>query len=265
MIKTVHLAISVLAFLLSTSNALSHMSKFIQVIDDKKIDPRNMYNEADTQTVHGFVLVYAQKHLTDAFKISAQVSLPEKSQNRSWYTCWLMILPKDSSKGTPYVQVGLMRRPPNGSILRAFVAAKLRNSSDYYYSDSAETISRNNFAKAVAEIDVSQKFIILKIDGHSLLRLSTSKYFSHSAYSSLYGQLGSELSAVGDTVSGSINNITIVNSGDSKANFYEPYCGFSSAGLHLSRNLDEFIATGSLSTKGTGSFINLLTMTQQQC
>ncbi len=206
---------------------------------------------------NGFVLVYATGHMHDRFDVSAAVSLPKRSLNRSWYCSWLMILPVTREPHPPFVQVGIIRRPDDGNKLTPFVATSASGQPVASYDDDAMPKIADDAQGHRVQVRVGFSSVVLKLDGRTLTEFSRFPYFPAGRYRTFYAQLGGEVSEHGDSVSGTVSSIEIHDENNPSSKTYQPRCGFQDDGLQL-RNIESgYAAFGVFGGVPSRSFVQL--------
>lgn len=188
-------------------------------------------------TPHGMAILYVRELVPQISRFQAKLSLPEQKRNTSWYCTWIMLLPYGDRSTEPFLQVGLMRWPGSGAGPRPFVA--YRKNSGVLYSRPLSTGLTNS--THTVQIDVSSSGAIsLQVDQHSLLSANAAEFFP--GRPNLYFQIGDEVSAYNDTLSGTISGILADDGRKARPRF--PDCGYADAGLSLRLDKNEWRPKG---------------------
>lgn len=154
---------------------------------------------------HGMALLYGTTGVGDVSVLEAAIALPAQKANHSWYASWLMTLPYGDRATEPFLQIGLLRQAGDDKNIWPFVAYRHQGGELVF-----QTFAPRRSAKAaVVQIDSSGLEIRLRMDGRMLFETPKSAFFSATESANLYFQLGDEVSAYGDHISGTISNIEV--------------------------------------------------------
>lgn len=196
---------------------------------------------------HGMALLYATTDVRDVTLLRAAIALPQKKKNRSWYASWLMILPYGDRASEPFLQIGLLRQAGCHDAVWPFVAYRHQDGKLVFQTFAA----RHSTKAAVVQIDTSGRRVRLRMDGRTLFETPKEAFFTIGESANLYFQLGDEVSAYGDQISGSISSIEVRRPTGMWA--YIPSCIYADYGLSMSDHDDIWSGAGVFS-RGKGSF-----------
>ena len=150
-------------------------------------------------------------HLRNGFVFSANLDLPEVSDNQSWYCVWLMVAePKGTSQHPSMLQVGLIRWEQSKFQMQPFVGTE-HSGGEVVFKPIAGNLS--GYHRVAIAADSST--ITLKLDGKALMSAPRTEFFKDN--SPIYLKIAAEVFAVGDTVSGLVNDVTLASGADQEA------------------------------------------------
>lgn len=198
-------------------------------------------------TPHGFAVFYTRNQLGGMHALQATLTLPEQKSNKSWYACWIMLVPYIESSTAPFAQVGLIRWPGSGPRAWYFYAIRRLGEPLIF-----KAIGPAKGASTLARIEITRTDIALIADGQPLLQEPRNLVGGQDLRT--YFQLGDEVSAYGDSISGRVSAIE----GDT-GNFavpIEPDCGYSDSGISLGHADAAWQGTGRL-RRGVGRFYSV--------
>lgn len=201
---------------------------------------------APIDTPHGFAMFYNRYNFVGQTGIQADLALPEQKDNKSWYACWIMLLPYAYERTAPFIQVGLIRWPGSGSYPWYFYA--LREPGKPLVFKTARPAQSET---AVARIQTTATEITLIVDGQTLVR---EPRILITGNSKTYFQLGDEVSAYGDSMSGRVSDVEALS--DNVMVPISPDCAYSDAGITLQTGTDGWGASGHLQ-HGAGTFYSV--------
>ena len=172
-------------------------------------------------------IVYVQPpQLGSDYVVGANLTLARVPANRSWYASWIMLLPYGDAGNVPFAQVGLIRWAGSGYRLTPFAAYRVRGSALQFVPSSRvlpDGPHRATVARHGSQVTLYVDGVpYLSIDAATILQRGQSSYF----------QLGAEVYAQHDAVSGSIADITVRERGARVP--YTPVCEYAADGLAFS-------------------------------
>ena len=181
--------------------------------------------------------------------VSAILTLPRISSNRSWYANWVMITgysPTDSSQQV-FVQVGLIRQPQKNDALHLFIAFQRPTDGKSIHFVDLGKVAEGAHHFSIA-LDSSNE-VNAEMDGRLVEKPL------HIDMKDAYAQIGPEVHAEGDTLSGSIRNPDVmagtVHTLINPANV----CYFDNRGVRLiPTRRGAYVASGSLNQLLPSSF-----------
>lgn len=140
--------------------------------------------------------------LKQRFVFSATLDLPEVAANRSWYCVWLMICERKGTFEYPaMLQVGLLRWGDGDSQLQPFITTEHSGQDLEFKALPGRLSGQHRFAIVADPLTVD-----LQMDGRSLFSAARKDFFADG--SELYLKIAAEVFAVGDVVSGVVNDIS---------------------------------------------------------
>lgn len=177
------------------------------------------------QDVHGFAGTYVIPKSLDDIGVTAHLSLPERSTNHSWYTTWVMLLSYGDLRTAPFVQCGLIRWSGSEYQTVPFLAYQ-EPSGKFIFKEFPNVVAPDG---ANASVSMSRQRLDLVVAGSSVLSTAAKRFFKSGQR--LHFEVGDEVSAYGDELSGIISGIRAID-GLKTSNVY-PRCGFANTGLRL--------------------------------
>jgi hypothetical protein len=172
---------------------------------------------------------------------SANLDLPELINNRSWYCVWIMVSElKGTSEHPSMLQVGLILRDQSKFQMQPFVGTE----------QAGHELTEVIFKPVQGNLSGYHRFAIggdpsrieLRMDGKVLTSAPGTEFFKDDTL--IYLKIAAEVYAVGDRVSGLLNNVTLVSEADKE----EPaisYAAFDDSGLKFfCRGKGQWEATG---------------------
>ncbi|MGC8485302.1 MAG: hypothetical protein ACP5O6_06665 [Candidatus Baltobacteraceae bacterium] len=196
------------------------------------------------------MLLFPARSLSQKRVVRAVLTLPKISSNRSWYANWVMITgysPTDASQQV-FVQVGLIRQPKQRGALHLFFAYQrpIDGKSIHFVDLGKVAGGAHRFS---ISLDASNE-VEAKMDG----RLVEKRM--HIEMNDSYAQIGPEVRAEGDTLSGSIRNPEVVAGTLRGKIIPAAVCRFDNHGVQLSpTGGDTYVATGVFDRSARSSFI----------
>jgi hypothetical protein len=192
-------------------------------------------------------LLYATTGVRDVSLFQADIALPQQKTNRSWYASWLMTLPYGDRATEAFVQVGLLCEAGGDADVWPFVAYRHEGREIVF-----QTFAPRHTSKAAnVQIDSSGQVIRLRIDGHTLFETPKDAFFTSVQSAHLYFQLGDEVSAYGDHVSGTLSDIQVRRPTGMWP--YLPSCTYADHGLSILASGDRWRGAG-VFRPGPGEF-----------
>jgi hypothetical protein len=132
--------------------------------------------------------------------VRAQVTLPLISSNKQWYANWIMIVgTAPSAKHQIFVQVGIIRRPGLFDGIRSFVSWQGTNDATIGYREYDMLADREHELRIQETPDGFAPMIDGKPIGNAIAI----------RFSSAYAQVGPEVYAEGDRLSGSVSDASV--------------------------------------------------------
>jgi hypothetical protein len=204
---------------------------------------------SDGKPLNGMAPVYAAFPSAPGRRsVSADVTLPRVATNKQWYGNWVMIV--GTARGAQhqaFVQVGVIRRPgvANGDV-RAFVA---------WQGPDDRTITYHEYdapSEAVFRLRIEEQpgaTFVCTIDGRKLGEAVMIPF------ATAYAQVGPEVYAEGDTLSGSVAQIAVSSGGDSRFVHGSQACRYTNHGVSLVPNGSHYDAAGSFDRRKPSAFV----------
>lgn len=184
--------------------------------------------------MRGIATLYATPNMLATTGIEADLKLPLRPSNKSWYATWIMLVPEGDRYKVPFAQVGLIVWSERGPQPVPFVEYR-----DWKGDVHLMTFPRTSTV-ARAYISMKHDSIILGIGARKYANIKTSLLFPTEA--PLYFQLGDEVSSPLDALSGEITSIAIVFNGEKVR--YEPFCYRIDNGLRLQKIKEGWSGSG---------------------
>jgi hypothetical protein len=182
---------------------------------------------------------WAELRKKKSFVFSANLDLPELINNRSWYCVWLMVSElKGTTQHPAMLQVGLMRSEQSKFQMQPFVTTEQAGKELIFKGVSGNLTSYHRFV-----IADDPSTIELRMDGKVLMSAPRAEFFKDEI---VYLKIAAEVYAVGDRVSGLVNDVTLVTDG-SKEETPSFYVAFEDRGL-------KFLCKGNGRWEATGHF-----------
>jgi hypothetical protein len=179
--------------------------------------------------------------------VSALLALPQVQTNKHWYANWIMIVgqPAGSAHQT-FVQVGLIRRPDQNHALYVFSAWQTEQQPRIEFR-LFYTVADSPHRFTIAQI---QNLFVLIADGRELARLRMPGL----AQAHRYGQIGPEVFAEGDALSGEV-----LYAATSSHNLWKRVgdpetCRYENHGVSLRRTGEVWTSTGHFDRKESSGF-----------
>jgi hypothetical protein len=171
------------------------------------------------------------------FVFSANLDLPELINNQSWYCVWMMVSEaKGTSQHPSMLQVGLMRWDQTKFQMQPFVTTERAGKELMFKPIAGSLTGYHRFA-----ISDDPSAIELRMDGKVLMSAPRAEFFKDEI---IYLKIAAEVYAVGDRVSGLVNDVTLVTDGG-KEETPSFYAAFEDRGLKfLCRGNGQWVATG---------------------
>jgi hypothetical protein len=183
--------------------------------------------------------------LKDGLSFSANLDLPEIPTNQGWYCVWIMVAELPEAGAAPYrpyspamLQVGLIRWDEHRR-LQPFTATAHHGKRLDFKSIPEYLSGTHRFA-----IVVDSSTADLMMDSKSLLSAPRSEFFDE--HRPTYLKIAAEVYAVGDTASGSVDNISFVR-GARREQPPVPRAAFEDRGV-------KFVCEGNGKWRATGQF-----------
>lgn len=190
---------------------------------------------------------WADLRTKKSFVFSANLDLPELINNQSWYCVWIMVSDlKGTSQHPAMLQVGLMRWDQSKFQMQPFVATEAAG-QELVFKPIAENLT--GFHRFAIADDRST--IELRMDGKVLTSAPRAEFFKDEI---IYLKIAAEVYAVGDRVSGLVNDVTLATDRD-KEEAPTSYAAFQDRGL-------KFVCKGNGQWEATGLFDPALRFTQ---
>jgi hypothetical protein len=182
---------------------------------------------------------WAELRKKKSFVFSANLNLPELTNNQSWYCVWIMVSElKDSAHHPSMLQVGLMRWDQSKFQMQPFITTEEAGKELMFRGVAQNLTGYHRFA-----IADDPSTIELKMDGKVLMSAPRAEFFKDEI---LYLKIAAEVYAVGDGVSGLVKDVTLATDGN-KAEAPSFYSAFEDRGL-------KFLCKGNGRWEATGQF-----------
>jgi hypothetical protein len=174
-----------------------------------------------------------------SFVFSATLDLPELVNNRGWYCVWIMVSElKGTSQHPAMLQVGLIRWDQSRFQMQPFVGTEQAGQEILFKPVAGNLTGYHRFA-----IVDDPSTIELKMDGNVLMSAPRQQFFKDEI---IYLKIAAEVYAVGDNVSGLVNDVTLATDGD-KEETPSFYAAFEDRGV-------KFVCKGKGQWEATGQF-----------
>lgn len=174
-----------------------------------------------------------------SFVFSANLDLPELVDNHGWYCVWIMVSElKGTSEHPSMLQVGFMRWDQSKFQMQPFITTEEAGKELMFRGVAQNLTGYHRFA-----IADDPSTIELRMDGKVLMSAPRAEFFKDEI---LYLKIAAEVYAVGDGVSGLVNDVTLATDGN-KAEAPSFYAAFEDRGL-------KFSCTGNGRWEATGRF-----------
>lgn len=183
---------------------------------------------SDGKPFNGIALLYA--HLPsreDGAGVDATLELPAIPTNQSWYANWIMVVGQSPDMAhQTFVQIGLIRRPHVNAGLHLFIASQREKQNHIRYRQLGR-VPDGMHRFAIAR---SGDAFVLWADNREVARISMPAL---SIASRLYAQVGPEVYAQGDRLSGIIAYAGVEQNGAWRRLEGHNLCRYSNHGLIL--------------------------------
>jgi hypothetical protein len=189
------------------------------------------------ESLNGIAAVTYRGNLRKTFVFSANLNLPERINNKSWYCVWLMVAELKGTDPHPSIlQVGLMRWDQSKFQMQPFITTEQAGKELVFKGVAENLTGYHRFA-----IAGDSSTIELRMDSKVLMSAPRAEFFKDTP---IYVDMAAEVFAVNDTVSGLVNNVTLV-SGEDKEEPPTSHAAFEDRGLKfLCRGNGQWEATG---------------------
>jgi hypothetical protein len=189
------------------------------------------------ESSNGIAAVTYRRDLRKTFVFSANLNLPERINNQSWYCVWLMVAELKGTDPHPAIlQVGLMRWDQSKFQMQPFITTEQAGKELMFKGVAENLTGYHRFA-----IAGDSSTIELRMDGKVLMSAPRAEFFKDTP---IYVDMAAEAFAVGDTVSGLVNDVTLVT-GEDKETPPISDAAFEDRGLKfLCRGNGQWEATG---------------------
>ena len=190
------------------------------------------------ESLNGIAVLTYHADLKKGFVFGASLNLPELINNQGWYCVWVMVAELKSTSPHPsMLQVGLIRWDQSKFQMQPFVTTEEAGKELMFKPVAGILKGYHRF-----EIAGDSSTIELRMDGKALMSAPRTEFFK--AGSQIYVDISAEVFAVGDGVSGLVNDVTLSNGSDRE----EPpisHAAFEDRGLKfLCRAKGQWAATG---------------------
>jgi len=175
------------------------------------------------ESLNGIAAVTYRGDLKKTFVFSANLNLPERINNQSWYCVWLMVAELKGTDPHPsMLQVGLMRWDQSKFQMQPFITTEQAGKELAFKPVAAILTGYHRFV-----IAGDSSTIELRMDSKVLMSAPRAEFFKDTP---IYVDMAAEVFAVGDTVSGLVNDVTLV-SGEDKEEPPISHAAFEDRGL----------------------------------
>ena len=181
---------------------------------------------------------WAELSRKKSFVFSANLNLPERINNQSWYSVWLMVAELKGTDPHPSIlQVGLMRWDQSKFQMQPFITTEQAGKELMFKPVAGILTGYHRFA-----IAGDSSTIELRMDSKVLMSAPRAEFFKDDT--PIYVDMAAEVFAVGDTISGLVNDVTLVG-GEDKEEPPISHAAFEDRGLKfLCRGNGQWEATG---------------------
>ncbi len=167
-----------------------------------KAQPQSKPIRHESENGAAALTYWADLRKKKSFVFSASLDLPELKSNQSWYCVWIMVSElKGTSERPSMLQVGLMRWDQSKFQLQPFVATEPAGHELVFKPIAGNLTGYHRFA-----IADDPSTIELSMDGKVLMSAPRAEFFKDEV---IYLKIAAEVYAVGDRVSGLVNDVTL--------------------------------------------------------
>jgi len=189
-------------------------------------------------------IMYSRYFLPSAFNIAGAFTLPSVRENASWYCIWILLIQRGKDTGSlPFIQGGLMREKKTGYKLAPFVAFRRIGDERLTYVSFPPFPDQSLSRARLINIRRYANDIVVSADGVSIYRMNIASLFTKGE---MYAQLGSEVYAPGDRVSGTAASLSLQTTDDERPKALFPKEQFVNHGLFWSTDGETYFAKGRL-------------------
>jgi hypothetical protein len=198
---------------------------------------------------NAIALLYVPGPFRTDYEVSAEMRLPRRAKNRSWYTVWLMLVRWPEAQGpTRFVQGGLMRWAANRFALTAFTTDEAPG-VPLVYADRGDL--RDGWHRVTLRGDAT--FVDLLVDERLTHRWDRKRILGAGP---VYVQIGAELNAPGDAIGATVRSVTVKRDGDARAHSEPIACEHHDRGLRFRRvGAQTFEAIGTFNVTAPSAFV----------
>jgi hypothetical protein len=190
------------------------------------------------ESLNGIAAVtYHRVDLRKTFVFSANLNLPERIKNHSWYCVWLMVAELKGTDPHPSIlQVGLIRWDQSKFQMQPFITTEQAGKELMFKGVAENLTGYHRFA-----IAGDSSTIELRMDSKILMSAPRAEFFKDTP---IYVDMAAEVFAAGDTVSGLVNDVRLVSVEDKETPPIS-HAAFEDRGLKfLCRGRGQWEATG---------------------
>lgn len=189
---------------------------------EREVQPRIFHHEVENGAA---ALIYSAS-INQKFVFSADLNLPARSQNQSWYALWLMVGERKDAHDLPaMLRLGLIRWEQTQFQAQAFYATE---HSSHQLDVSAVPGIVDDFHKFAITNDST--VIQLKMDDRVLFSTRAAEFFN--GQTPIFLKIGAEVYADGDRASGVVRNVVMDGQGV-QGQSAAPESGFDDRGLRF--------------------------------
>jgi hypothetical protein len=193
------------------------------------------------ESLNGIAAVTYRGDLRKTFVFSANLNLPERINNQSWYSVWLMVAELKGTDPHPSIlQVGLMRWDQSKFQMQPFITTEQAGKELMFKPVAGILTGYHRFA-----IAGDSSTIELRMDSKVLMSAPRAEFFKDDT--PIYVDMAAEVFAVGDTISGLVNDVTLVSGGGHRETPPISHAAFEDRGL-------KFLCSGDGQWEATGRF-----------
>ncbi|HVA29530.1 MAG TPA: hypothetical protein VNF68_15215 [Candidatus Baltobacteraceae bacterium] len=200
---------------------------------------------SDGRLLNGMAPLYVPFPGTSSRSVRADLTLPDRSANKQWYSNWAMIVgTANGASHQVFVQVGLIRRPGQYAGIRAFLAWQSAADTSIHYSELAPLAD----ATHLVELRETASGFAAYIDSRPVGPIIAMPF------ATAYAQIGPEVYAEGDALAGTVRNVVVASGSTIDRISGSNFCYYINHGVALAFSDGSYVATGTFSRNKPSRF-----------